>query len=53
MHMINVKIFGTLFSFYPHLKGWLSGLEIHKMLVNIANWEDPDQSLTSGTALCP
>ena len=46
MYVLN---FRTLFSAGPQIKGWLSGLEFTKMLVRIANREDPYQTVSEAS----
>ena len=42
--MVNVGKFPTLFSFCSQKKMWVIKAGFHKMLVRIANREDPDQT---------
>ena len=46
-HTGNVLKFRTLFSFCSHNKMLVIMAGIHKMLVKIANMEDPDQNSSS------
>ena len=47
--MVNVLIIITLISFCPQM--WVIRAAIHKMLVRIANREDPDQTASSEAVL--
>ena len=44
---VNVLKFQTLFLFCSQIKSWVIKAGIHKMLVRIANREDPDQTASS------
>ena len=44
---INVLTFRTLFSFCSQDKSLVIGVEIHKMLVRIANRKEPDKAASS------
>ena len=43
-YTVTVLKFGTLFSISSQIICWFFRAEIHKMIVSIANREDPDQT---------